>query len=425
MIPSIERQALAGDTAPGTRPPRRSRGLMLRTRAGSRCRANFVPRPFLTRSSTIMSAQDSPASSPPPDKRRAILLAIAAILLLVLSAFSVWWFFVGQWRTDTDDAYVGGNIVAVAPQTSGTVTAIYGDTTQVVTEGQLLVQLDDADARLELDAAKADLARAVREVRGLYATSRGNQPLIEQSRADLEKAQAELARSDAALAQAESELRRRQTLVKQNFISAENLQTAETARDAALAQHNAALGEVDAATAAIAHTVDQAGVSNARVDRTELKNHPDVLAAAVRVREAALVLARTRILAPIGGQVARRAVQVGERVKPGDALMALVPLETVWLDANFKETQLPDVRIGQPAEVEIGFLWQQRDFPRPGVGPRTRHGLGIRPAAPTERHRQLGEDRAAPASSHCAGRQRAAATPAAHRAVHVCDHRHA
>jgi len=302
-----------------------------------------------------MTDQDSITTPAAPNKRRAILLRIAALLLVISLAVFAWWFFLGQWRTGTDDAYVGGNIVAVTPLTGGTVVTIHADTTQAVSEGQLLVQLDDSDTRLQLDAAEAALAAAVREVRGLYATSQGNLPLLAQRRADLARAQAELARSDAALAQAESEFKRREALAKQNFVSPENVQIAQTARDAARAQRDAAASVVKASTAAIAQTEDQANVSNARVDNTSLENHPNVRTAAVRVREAALALARTRVLAPVSGQVARRAVQIGERVTPGASLMAIVPLDKVWLDANFKETELRDVRIGQAATLTSDF----------------------------------------------------------------------
>ncbi len=301
-----------------------------------------------------MNEQDS-TPSPTPGNRRKILLLISGVLLLALLSALLWWFLVGQWYTSTDDSYVGGDIVAVMPLTGGTVIAIHADTTQAVTEGQLLVQLDDSDARLQLDAAEAALASAVREVRGLYATSHGNLPLLAQRRADLARAQAELASSEATLAQAESEYDRRVELARQNFISPENVQIALTARDAARAQHNAASHAVQSASAAIEQTVDQATVSRARVDNTSLENHPDVRAAAVRVREAALALARTKVLAPVSGQVARRSVQLGERVAPGTALMAIVPLDKVWLDANFKETQLRDVRIGQRAELTSDF----------------------------------------------------------------------
>lgn len=302
-----------------------------------------------------MSDQDSTTTTVTPGKRRAILLLIAGVVVACLLAVLAWWFFIGQWRTSTDDAYVGGNIIPLMPLTGGTVIAIYGDTTQAVTEGQLLVQLDDSDARLQLDTAEAALAAAVREVRGLYATYHGSLPLLAQRRADLARAQAELASSDATLSQAEAEYRRRVALAEQNFVSPENVQIAQTVRDAARAQHDAAASMVKASSAAIAQTLDQASVSRALVDNTSLENHPNVRSAAVRVREAALALARTRVLAPASGQVAKRSVQIGERVTPGSALMAIVPLDQVWLDANFKETELANVRIGQPAVLTSDF----------------------------------------------------------------------
>ncbi len=329
-----------------------------------------------------MTGQDSTARPATPNKRRTILLRIAALLPVIsLTAFA-WWYFYGQWRTGTDDAYVGGNIVAVTPLTGGTVVSIHADTTQAVTEGQLLVQLDGSDARLQLDAAEAALAAAVREVRGLYATSRGNLPLLAQRRADLARAQAELAHSEAALAQAGSEFKRREALAKQNFISPENVQIAQTARDATRAQRDAADSAVKASAAAIAQTKDQASVSSARVDNTSLENHPNVRVAAVRVREAVLALARTRVLAPVSGQVARRAVQIGERVTPGAALMAIVPLDKVWLEANFKETELRDVRIGQTVTLTSDFYGDSVIFHGRvlGLAPGTGSAFALLPA---------------------------------------------
>jgi len=329
-----------------------------------------------------MTDQDITTTPAAPSKRRAILLRIAALLLVISLAVFAWWFFSGQWRTSTDDAYVGGNIVAVTPLTGGTVVAIHADTTQAVTEGQLLVQLDDSDTRLQLDAAEAALAAAVREVRGLYATSHGNLPLLAQRRADLARAQAELARSDVALTQAESEFKRREALSRQNFVSPENVQIAQSVRDAARAQHDAAASAVNASTAAIAQTEDQASVSSARVDNTSLENHPNVRTAAVRVREAALALARTRVLAPVSGQVAKRAVQIGERVTPGASLMAIVPLDKVWLDANFKETELRDVRIGQAATLTSDFYGDSVIFHGRvlGLAPGTGSAFALLPA---------------------------------------------
>jgi len=329
-----------------------------------------------------MTDQDSTTTPAIPNKRRAILLRLAALLLVISLAVFAWWFFSGQWRTSTDDAYVGGNIVAVTPLTGGTVVAIHADTTQAVTEGQLLVQLDDSDTRLQLDAAEAALAAAVREVRGLYAASHSNLPLLAQRRADLARAQAELARSDMALAQAESEFKRRESLSRQNFVSPENVQIAQTARDTARAQRDAAASAAKASTAAIAQTEDQASVSNARVDNTSLENHPNVRTAAVRVREAALALARTRVLAPVSGQVAKRVVQIGERVTPGASLMAIVPLDKVWLDANFKETELRDVRIGQAATLTSDFYGDSVIFRGHvlGLAPGTGSAFALLPA---------------------------------------------
>src|SRR5450759_1562252 len=270
-----------------------------------------------------MTDQDSPTTPAPPSKRNAILLCIAALALDILLVVFALWFFSWRWHSSTDDAYVGGNVVAVTPLTSGTVVSIYGDTTQAVSEGQLLVQLDDSDARLQLDGAEAALAAAVREVRGLYAISRGNLPLIAQRRADLARAKAELASSDAALAQAEAEFKRREMLVKQNFISAENLQIAQTTRDAARAQHDAALSAVQDNRAAIAHSVDQDSVS-----------------------------------------------------------MALVPLDKVWLDANFKETELRDVRIGQQVTITSDFYGDSVVFHGQVVGmaPGTGSAFALLPA---------------------------------------------
>lgn len=329
-----------------------------------------------------MNDQDSSTPSATPNKRRKILPIIGGAVTLALVSVFIWWFFFGQWRTNTDDAYVGGDIVSVIPLTGGTVTAIYGDTTQAVTEGQLLVQLDDSDARLQLDSAEAALASAVREVRGLYATNHGNLPLLEQRRADLARAQAELASSEATLAQAEAEYNRRVALAKQNFVSPENVQNALAARDGARAQHDAATHAVQASSAAIEQTIDQAGVSRARVDHTSMENHPAVRAAAVRVREAALALVRTRVLAPVGGQVAKRSVQLGERVTAGDALMAIVPLDKVWVDANFKETELSEVRIGQSAELTSDFYGNSVVFHGKVVGlaPGTGSAFSLLPA---------------------------------------------
>src|SRR5512142_1523642 len=234
----------------------------------------------------------NPPAAPPEDprkkegKRKRLLLIAAAVFLLAGIGWAAWYFLVGQWYESTDDAYVGGNVVQVTPQVAGTVVAVAADDTARVTEGQVLVRLDSADARIALEQAEAALARTVRQVRTLFATSGQFDATMAQRRSDLARAEADLAR--------------REGLASSGGVSKEELQHA---RDAVVAAREALRGAEEQLTA-----------NRALVDRTTLEEHPDVLAAAARVHQAFLDDARTRILAPLAGVVARRSVQVGQRV---------------------------------------------------------------------------------------------------------------
>jgi membrane fusion protein (multidrug efflux system) len=251
-------------------------------------------------------------------------LAIAfAVFALVGIGYGVYWALVLRNHESTDDAYVNGNVVQITPQISGTVVAIAADDTQFVETGRTLVKLDDADARLALDQAEANLAKTVRDVRSLFATT-----------AQLE-ATVEIRASDVT--RAEDDVARRQRLAGSGAVSGEELQHARET--------------LNSARAALAAARQQLAANRAHVDRTTLENHPDVREAAARMREAYLGLARTSIPAPVSGYVAKRTVQLGQRVAPGTPLMAIVPLDRVWVDANFKEGQLSDMRIGQPAKL--------------------------------------------------------------------------
>jgi membrane fusion protein (multidrug efflux system) len=201
--------------------------------------------------------------------------------------------------------------------------AIGADDTQFVKAGQTLVQLDQADAKVALDQADAELAKTVREVRSLFATSA--------------QLQATVAVRQTDLAKAEEDLARRERLASSGAISGEELQHARDAAAGAKAALLAAQQELEA--------------NRARVDRTTVQDHPDVQSAAARVREAYLTYARTALPAPVSGFVAKRSVQLGQRVSPGTPLMAIVPLDQVWVDANFKEPQLAGMRVGQPATL--------------------------------------------------------------------------
>jgi membrane fusion protein (multidrug efflux system) len=252
-------------------------------------------------------------------------LAIAgAAFALLGSAYGVWWASSLRYRQSTDDAYVSGNVVQITPQVSGTVVAIGADDTQFVKSGQILVQLDQEDARVALDQAEAQLAKTVREVRNLFATS--------------SQLQANVAVRQAELTTAEQDLARRERLGSSGAVSAEELQHA---RDA-----------LKAAQASLVAAREQLMANRARVDNTTVADHPDVRNAAAAVRSAYLSYSRTQLPAPVSGFVARRNVQLGQRVNPGSALMSVVPLDQVWVDANFKESQLADIRVGQPVTLK-------------------------------------------------------------------------
>ena len=256
-------------------------------------------------------------------KRRRWLAIAAAVFAVVGFAYGAYWALVLRYAETTDDAYVSGNVVHVTPQISGTVVSIGADDTQYVKAGQVLVQLDQADAKVALDQAEAQLARTVRDVRGLYSTSAGLQATVAMRQSDLDRANDDLARRDR--------------LSASGAISREELQHAREA--------------LDSAKSALRAAEEQLATTRARVDRTTIEDHPDVRNAAAHWRDAYLAYARTSLPAPVSGFVAKRAVQLGQRVSPGSALMAIVPLDQVWVDANFKEAQLAGMRLGQPVTL--------------------------------------------------------------------------
>jgi membrane fusion protein, multidrug efflux system len=256
--------------------------------------------------------------------RRWLWLSIASgAFLLIGAAYTLYWANVLRYQQSTDDAYVNGNVVQITPQIYGTVVSIGADDTQFVKAGQPLVRLDQADAKVALDQAEAQLAKTVREVRNMFATSGQLRAIVA------------LRENDLALAQ--KDLARRERLGNSGAISNEELQHA---RDA-----------VRGAEAAVLSAQQQLAGNQARVDGTTLENHPDVRSVSAAVRNAYLNYSRTVLPAPVSGFVARRAVQLGQRVSPGAALMSVVPLDEVWVDANFKEPQLANMRVGQPVTL--------------------------------------------------------------------------
>lgn len=256
-------------------------------------------------------------------KRRRVLLLIAAGFILIGLVWVALWHFVFSLRQVTDDAYVHGNLVTVAAQVPGTVTAVLADDTDRVLAGQPLVRLDPTDADLDLARARHALAQAVRQVRGQTDTAAQLDAVVAARRAEL--------------AQAQSTLDRELPLLAQRAVSPQKV----TELRAAVATARAGLTAAER----------QAAAARAAVAGTGILRNPTVLAARDAFIGAWIAAQRDTVPAPVSGYIAQRTVQLGSRIQPGQPLMVVIPLHQLWVDANFKETQLADLRIGQPATV--------------------------------------------------------------------------
>ncbi len=256
-------------------------------------------------------------------KRKHMLLGLGSLFLIAGIAYSIYWFSYGQYYQDTDDAYVSGNLVQLMPQITGNVVSVYADDTSWVQAGQTLVTLDGTDVQLALQNAETELAETVRSVKQLYAAAGELRAVVNEKQTVLEKAKADLDR--------------RNRLILQHAISKEELQHSKD--NVAIAESSLASSE---------HKLEAA---LSAVENTTLATHPAVLKAETRVRQAWLDAVRTSIKAPATGYIAKRSVQIGQRVSPGSALMVIVPLNEIWVEANFKEDQLRHIRIGQPATL--------------------------------------------------------------------------
>jgi membrane fusion protein, multidrug efflux system len=283
---------------------------------------------------TAAAHPPSPAPAGDPGARRRAFTAFGVAVAVAAIAWGLYWFTALRHFESTDDAYVAGDILQVTNAVAGTITAVRVDDTVTVNRGDLLVELDPADARVGLAAAEAELARAVREVAALFAQ-------------DAER-RAQLAEREAALARSVRDYERRQPLLADGAVSGEDLAHTKDA--------------VEELGAAVAAARAQRETLAAQIQGTTVAGHPRVLAAEAGLRNAALALRRTRIVAPVTGVVAKRAAQIGERIAPGTPLLAVVPLESVWIDANFKEVQLQRLRIGQPVTVRTDVYASDVEF---------------------------------------------------------------
>ena len=301
-------------------------------------------------------------------KRKRALLGVAAVTaLLALGYGTYWWIYQRHYET-TDNAYVNGPVVQITPQVTGTVLAVLADDTDTVKAGQALVRLDPTDARLALERSESQLAQTVREVRTLYAN---NDALA----ANVHMREAEVARVQADVARAMDDVNRRKPLLATGAVGGEEMKHAETA----LASQQSQLA---AARSALAAAEEQAASNRALTEGTSVEKHPNVERAAAAMREAYLNLQRVELPAPVSGQVAKRTVQVGQRVAPGTPLMSVIPLEQVWVDANFKEVQLREMRIGQPVKLSADLYGSKVEFDGhiAGLGAGTGAAFALLPA---------------------------------------------
>jgi len=276
----------------------------------------------------------SNASGPAQGQRRRGLIALGLASAIAAGAYGAYWGLYARHYQGTDDAYIDGDLVQITSEVPGTVIALAADDTQGVQRQQTLLQLDPADAEVAMGNAEANLARAVRQVRTLFATA--------------EQLRAQIADREVALKRAEDDYRRRAGLVQDGAVSSEELSHTKDS----IVQMQASLAEAR----------QQLNATTAQIDGTTVATHPQVLAAEAAVRDAALALHRTRITAPVSGVVARRSVQLGQRVAAGTPLMAVVPLDDVWVDANFKEVQLADMRVGQPVTLHADVYGGGTDY---------------------------------------------------------------
>lgn len=317
-----------------------------------------------------MSEASAPGAAPllAPTRRRRALLGLGALLVLAAAGFGAYWALVLRHRESTDNAYVQAPLVQITPRIDGSVVEVRVDDTDAVQRGQLLVRLDATDARLALQRTGAALAQAVREVRVLQAQDGSYDAQVKARRADVERVRAEAAR-------AEDDAARRAKLQATGAISDEEIQHAEATRSAARSALAAALSAQAAAE-------QQAAANLALSDGTRVDSHPNVQRAAAAVRESLLTLRRTELRAPQAGQIARRTVQVGQRVAAGSTLMALIPLEQVWVEANFKEAQLRRMHVGQPVRLTADAYGTQVEYRGRivGIGAGTGAAFALLPA---------------------------------------------
>ncbi len=296
------------------------------------------------------------APPPAPDGkkrlRQRLFGGLAVVVLIGAVAFGFWWFTVGQKFVSTDDAYVGADVAQVTPRIDGTAIEVRVGDTQTVKAGDVLVRLDPTTLQLKVDEAEAQYAQAIRGIRQQVAVGAANSAEVGARQADIGRFQAQLSSAQADLDKARVDLDRRQALAASGAVSGDELTSAKRAFSTAEAALAGAKASITQAQASRAAAEGQRLAQSALVEGTSVENNPMVLAARAARDQARNDLSHTVIRAPIDGVIARRQIQVGQRVAMGASLMSVVPVGQVYVDANFKEVQLKKVLVGQPVTLE-------------------------------------------------------------------------
>ena len=297
-------------------------------------------------------SQTTPVSADHNEPRRnKLLLALGAVVGTAAVVSAAYWYLYGSHFVSTDNAYAAVEIAQVTPSVGGTISEVRVTDTQSVTKGDVLVVIDPTDAKLALAQAEADLGSAVRRVRGYVANDSGLIAQIAARAADEKRAAAQLASAEADFERASIDLQRREALSASGSVSGDELTRAQNAFAAAKANLTVAQAATAQAKANRDAAIGSKEVNAALIADTTEDTNPEVALARARRDQAAVDLERTVIRAPVDGVVAKRQVQLGQRVQAGTPLLAVVPVQEMHVDANFKEVQLEKVRAGQPVTL--------------------------------------------------------------------------
>lgn len=301
------------------------------------------------------TADQSQQDQAKSDKRKRLLTILGAMVLIAAIIWGLWYFITQAGRVQTDNAYVGADSAQVTSLVSGAVIDVLVGGTQAVKKGDVLVILDDADAKIDVATAQAALVQAQQRFSQSAALAGSARAKVQSRGADIAQARALLSQANAALTKAKIDLGRRETLISSGAVSGEELSSARAAYATARASRDLAQAGIVSAQATQTAAGSDAIASEALVRGTSIVTAPEVAAARARLEKAQLDLTRTVIRAPVDGVVVNRTVQVGQRIAAGTPIMTIVPVATAFVDANFKESQLRSVKVGQPVELTSDF----------------------------------------------------------------------